>query len=68
LRAEHAHIKPRSIHNAEVLEAYGGEYMYLSAIQFINEVRGTGARVTSATIAATCAAVVFSDASAAPSP
>lgn len=39
--ADHKHIKPKSIHNAEIIEGFAKEYMYLSAIAFIVEVRGS---------------------------
>ena len=36
--AGHQHIKPRSIHNADIIEGYADQYLYLSAVKFINEV------------------------------
>jgi len=36
---DHKYIKPRSIHNMEVLESFAKEYMYLDAILFIHTVK-----------------------------
>jgi len=38
----HKNIKPKSIHNADVLEGFRQEYMYLDAIAFIKEVKRGG--------------------------
>ncbi|KAG1671647.1 hypothetical protein FOA52_006878 [Chlamydomonas sp. UWO 241] len=35
----HPMIKPKSIHNPDVLEAYSGEYLYLAAIKFVKQVK-----------------------------
>ena len=32
---DHPFIKPASIHTHEVLEGYGGEYLYLGCIRFV---------------------------------
>lgn len=37
----HAHLRPKSIHDDDVLGEYGGEYMYLGCIQFINSIKTT---------------------------
>jgi hypothetical protein len=38
-RKGHKYIRPRAIHDAEVVEEYAREYMYFACIQFINSVR-----------------------------
>lgn len=38
----HPLIRPKSIHNAELLEAYGEQYMYLAAVKFVKTVRLLG--------------------------
>ncbi len=35
----HKYIKPKTIHDNEVLEEFAKDYMYLACIQFINSVR-----------------------------
>lgn len=35
----HKYIRPKSIHNADVLEHYGGEYLYLSCVAFVRRVK-----------------------------
>jgi serine/threonine-protein phosphatase 2A activator len=35
----HRHIRPRSIHSREVLEAYARDYLYLGAVGFIADVK-----------------------------
>jgi serine/threonine-protein phosphatase 2A activator len=35
----HPHIKPKSIHNEDILEAFGDDYMYLKCIKFVNSVK-----------------------------
>eukprot|EP00029_Vermamoeba_vermiformis_P009374 TRINITY_DN4652_c0_g1_i1.p1 TRINITY_DN4652_c0_g1~~TRINITY_DN4652_c0_g1_i1.p1 ORF type:complete len:378 (+),score=139.21 TRINITY_DN4652_c0_g1_i1:99-1232(+) len=37
--SEHKHIRPKSIHSAEVVEGYAREWLYLQCIQFINSVK-----------------------------
>ena len=37
----HAHLRPKSIHDEDVLGEYGDEYMYLGCIQFINSIKTT---------------------------
>ena len=37
--ADHKHIRPRSIHSAEVMEGFRDQYMYLGCIQFIMDVK-----------------------------
>ncbi len=39
VEADHRNIRPRSIHNPEVMEGYASQYMYLACIQFIKEVK-----------------------------
>lgn len=38
-RPGHKHLRPKSIHDPEILEAFAPQYMYLSCIAFINSVR-----------------------------
>lgn len=35
----HPHIRPRSIHSAETLEACSADYLYLAAVKFVRHVR-----------------------------
>jgi Phosphotyrosyl phosphate activator (PTPA) protein len=35
----HKYIRPKSIHDADVVEEYSKYYMYLACIKFINSVR-----------------------------
>jgi len=35
----HPLIRPKSIHNEELLAAYGDDYMYLAAVKFVKTVR-----------------------------
>lgn len=37
----HPMIKPKSIHNPDVLEAYSHEYLYLGCVKFVKQVRGS---------------------------
>ena len=37
----HPHLRPKSIHDEDVLGEYGEEYMYLGCIQFINSIKTT---------------------------
>lgn len=34
----HPVVRPRSIHNHELLKSYAGEYMYLAAVEFVKKV------------------------------
>jgi len=36
---DHKYIRPKSIHTQDVLEQFGGEYLYLGAVQFIKRVK-----------------------------
>lgn len=36
---DHKHLKPKSIHSDEILQAYKGKYMYLSCIAFNNSIK-----------------------------
>ncbi|OBZ83084.1 Serine/threonine-protein phosphatase 2A activator 2 [Choanephora cucurbitarum] len=38
---DHKHIKPKSIHDQDIVEQFSAEYMYLACIQFINSVKTT---------------------------
>ncbi|KAI9151028.1 Serine/threonine-protein phosphatase 2A activator 2 [Blastocladiella emersonii ATCC 22665] len=42
--ADHKHLRPKSIHNAEIVEAFAADYMYLGCIQFINSVKTASLR------------------------
>jgi hypothetical protein len=35
---DHKHLRPKAIHDPEVLEAFSKDYMYFACIQFINSV------------------------------
>eukprot|EP01114_Cavostelium_apophysatum_P015783 TRINITY_DN4375_c0_g1_i2.p1 TRINITY_DN4375_c0_g1~~TRINITY_DN4375_c0_g1_i2.p1 ORF type:complete len:218 (-),score=13.86 TRINITY_DN4375_c0_g1_i2:12-665(-) len=35
----HKHIRPRSITNADIVETYANQYMYLDCIRFINQIK-----------------------------
>lgn len=37
----HPHIRPKSIHNEDLLEEYAPEYIYLGCIAFINSIKTT---------------------------
>ena len=40
----HRHLRPKSIHESDLLEMYGQEYMYLACIQFINSIKTASLR------------------------
>lgn len=40
----HPHLRPKSIHEADLLEMYGNEYMYFNCIQQINSVKTASLR------------------------
>jgi len=40
----HPHIKPKSIHNKELVDEYAKHYMYLACIKFINSVKTASLR------------------------
>jgi serine/threonine-protein phosphatase 2A activator len=40
----HPLIRPKSIHNADILEAYADRYLYLGAVRFVTQV-GAGGRL-----------------------
>lgn len=40
----HKYIKPKSIHDPDVLEGYSEQYMYLACIQFINSIKTASLR------------------------
>lgn len=42
--AAHKHLRPKSIHDPEVLEAFSNDYMYLSCIAFINSIKTASLR------------------------
>jgi len=35
----HKYLRPKSIHDSEVVDEYSKDYMYLACIKFINSVR-----------------------------
>lgn len=37
----HPHLRPKCIHDSEILEEFGAEYMYLGCIAFINSIKTT---------------------------
>ncbi|KAK9469914.1 hypothetical protein V1512DRAFT_257318 [Lipomyces arxii] len=43
----HKYLRPRSIHDSEIVEMYAKEYMYLGAINFINSVKTASLRWSS---------------------
>ncbi|CCG82973.1 Serine/threonine-protein phosphatase 2A activator 2 [Taphrina deformans PYCC 5710] len=40
----HRHLRPKSIHEPDLLDMYGKEYMYLACIQFINSIKTASLR------------------------
>lgn len=40
----HKHLRPKSIHDTEILEEFSKDYMYLACIQFINSVKTASLR------------------------
>jgi serine/threonine-protein phosphatase 2A activator len=44
LMTGHNHLKPKAIHDPEVLEAFSKDYMYLSCISFINSIKTASLR------------------------
>lgn len=40
----HRHLTPKAIHDAEILEAFSDDYMYLSCISFINSIKTASLR------------------------
>lgn len=38
-RAGHKYIKPKAIHDADIVDEYSKQYMYFACIKFINSVR-----------------------------
>ncbi|KAI9307316.1 Phosphotyrosyl phosphatase activator [Cunninghamella echinulata] len=38
---DHKYIKPKSIHNNEIVDEFSKDYMYLACIQFINSIKTT---------------------------
>ncbi|KAK9453913.1 hypothetical protein V1511DRAFT_489342 [Dipodascopsis uninucleata] len=45
--ATHKYLRPRSIHDQDVLDAYSKDYMYLNSIAFINSVKTASLRWSS---------------------
>ncbi|KAK9463686.1 Phosphotyrosyl phosphatase activator [Lipomyces oligophaga] len=43
----HKHLRPKSIHNSDIIEMYAKDYMYLNAIAFINSVKTASLRWSS---------------------
>lgn len=42
--ASHRHLRPKSIHDAEILEEFSRDYMYLACINFINSIKTASLR------------------------
>lgn len=40
----HPHIRPRSIHSHEVLEACSADFLYLAAVRFVRQARARAGR------------------------
>lgn len=38
-RAGHPYIRPKAIHDRDIVEEAAGDYMYMAMIQFVNSVR-----------------------------
>ncbi|WWC68933.1 serine/threonine-protein phosphatase 2A activator 2 [Kwoniella pini CBS 10737] len=41
---DHKHLRPKAIHDPEILDAFGKDYMYLSCISFINSIKTASLR------------------------
>ncbi|KAK4683947.1 serine/threonine-protein phosphatase 2A activator, partial [Tremellales sp. Uapishka_1] len=41
---DHRHLRPKAIHDAEIIEAFAPDYMYLACIQFINSIKTASLR------------------------
>lgn len=41
---DHKHLRPKAIHDPEVLDAFSKDYMYLSCISFINSIKSASLR------------------------
>ena len=44
LTADHKHLRPKAIHDPEILEEFSKDYMYLSCISFINSIKTASLR------------------------
>lgn len=44
LEIDHKHLRPKAIHDQEILEAFNKDYMYLSCISFINSIKTASLR------------------------
>ncbi|KAJ3147025.1 Serine/threonine-protein phosphatase 2A activator 2 [Geranomyces variabilis] len=42
--ADHKHIRPKAIHDPDIIEQFSRDYMYLACIQFINSVKSASLR------------------------
>lgn len=40
----HKHLRPKSIHDPEIVEAFAKDYMYFACIEFINSVKTASLR------------------------
>lgn len=40
----HKHLRPKAIHDTEILDEFSKDYMYLACIQFINSVKTASLR------------------------
>lgn len=36
---DHKHMKPKSIHNQDILDSFSHEYLYLGCVQFVKKVK-----------------------------
>jgi serine/threonine-protein phosphatase 2A activator len=39
IESDHKHLRPKSIHDPDILDQFGDDYMYFACIRFINSVR-----------------------------
>jgi len=44
LTPDHKHLRPKAIHDPEILEEFSKDYMYLSCISFINSIKTASLR------------------------
>lgn len=38
IETDHKHLRPKSIHDPDILDQFGDDYMYFACIRFINSV------------------------------
>jgi serine/threonine-protein phosphatase 2A activator len=44
LTPDHKHLRPKAIHDPEVIDAFAKDYMYLACIEFINSIKSASLR------------------------